>query len=102
MSGLSLRDRVRSSDIQGRLGVELLLFHTERSQLRWFGHLVRMPPFTGVPGYSNWEETQNTLEGLHISAGLGTSWDPPGGADEGLWGGLSFTAQPDATKILPG
>ena len=44
VSGLSLRDRVRSSDIREELGVEPLLLHIERSQLRWFGHLVRMPP----------------------------------------------------------
>ena len=43
MSGLSLRDRVRSSDTRGRLGVELLLLRIKRSQLRWFRHLVRMP-----------------------------------------------------------
>ncbi|MDF4405451.1 reverse transcriptase domain-containing protein, partial [Vibrio parahaemolyticus] len=34
VSGLSLRDRVRSSDIQRELGVELLLLSVERSQLR--------------------------------------------------------------------
>jgi len=44
VAGLSLRDRVRSSDIQRELGVEPLLLRIERSQLRWFGHLIRMPP----------------------------------------------------------
>ncbi|KAM4590384.1 uncharacterized protein V3H82_004354 [Fundulus diaphanus] len=44
VSGLSLRDRVRSSVIRGGLRVEPLLLHVERSQLRWLGHLVRMPP----------------------------------------------------------
>ncbi|KAF7642406.1 hypothetical protein LDENG_00258420 [Lucifuga dentata] len=44
VSGLTLRDRVRSSDIQEGLRVELLLLHIERSQLRWFGHLIRIPP----------------------------------------------------------
>ncbi|KAF7641622.1 hypothetical protein LDENG_00275920 [Lucifuga dentata] len=44
VSGLTLRDRVRSSDIQEGLGVELLLLRIERSQLRWFGHLIRMTP----------------------------------------------------------
>jgi len=35
---------VRSSDIWGEIGVQLLLLHTKRIQLRWFGQLVRMPP----------------------------------------------------------
>jgi len=42
VAGLSLRDRVRSSDIRRELGVEPLLLRIERSQLRWFGHLIRM------------------------------------------------------------
>jgi len=41
VAGLSLRERVRSSDIRRELGVEQLLLL--RSQLRWFGHLIRMP-----------------------------------------------------------
>ena len=44
VAGVSLRDRVRSSVIREELGVEPLLLRVERSQLRWFGHLVRMPP----------------------------------------------------------
>ena len=44
VSGLSLRDRVRSSVIQEGLGVEPLLLRIKRSQMRWLGHLVRMPP----------------------------------------------------------
>ena len=43
-AGLFLRDRVKSSVIWGRLKVELLLLHIERSQLRWFRHPVRMLP----------------------------------------------------------
>ncbi|XP_057696067.1 uncharacterized protein LOC130918404 [Corythoichthys intestinalis] len=35
VAGLSLRDRVRSSVIREGLGVEPLLLHVERSQLRW-------------------------------------------------------------------
>ncbi|TWW63998.1 hypothetical protein D4764_03G0010060 [Takifugu flavidus] len=38
------RDRVRSSAIREELGVEPLLLRVERSQMRWLGHLVRMPP----------------------------------------------------------
>ena len=44
VAGLSLRDRVRSSAIREELGVEPLLLRVERGQLRWLGHLVRMPP----------------------------------------------------------
>ena len=44
VAGRTLRDRVRSSDTQEELGVEPLLLHIERSQLRWFRDLVRMPP----------------------------------------------------------
>uniref|UniRef100_A0A8C6KM13 Reverse transcriptase domain-containing protein n=1 Tax=Nothobranchius furzeri TaxID=105023 RepID=A0A8C6KM13_NOTFU len=44
VAGLSLRIRVRSSEIREGLGVEPLLLQIERSQLRWFGHLIRMPP----------------------------------------------------------
>ena len=44
VSGLSLRDRMRSSVIRERLKVEPLLLRIERSQMRWLGHLVRMPP----------------------------------------------------------
>ena len=76
---LSLRDRVRTSDIRRELGVEPLLLCVERSLLRWLGHLIRMPPghhpLEVFPGISDWEETprqtQNPLEGLYISSGLG-------------------------------
>ncbi|KAK0146650.1 putative uncharacterized transposon-derived protein F52C9.6 [Merluccius polli] len=44
VAGLSLRDRVRSLVIREDLGVDPLLLRVERSQMRWLGHLVRMPP----------------------------------------------------------
>ncbi|KAI3359086.1 hypothetical protein L3Q82_002581 [Scortum barcoo] len=44
VAGRSLRDRVRSSVTREELGVEPLLLHIERSQLRWLGHLFWMPP----------------------------------------------------------
>ena len=44
VAGMLLMGKVRSSVIREGLGVELLLLCIVRSQLRWFGHLVRMPP----------------------------------------------------------
>ena len=44
VSGLSLRDRVRSSVIREGFRVELLLLCIERSQMRWLRHVVRMHP----------------------------------------------------------
>jgi len=43
VAGLSITDRVRSSVTGRELGVESLLLHVERSQLRWFWHPNRMP-----------------------------------------------------------
>ncbi|KAK3544536.1 hypothetical protein QTP86_015589 [Hemibagrus guttatus] len=53
MAGRSLRDRVRSSVTQEELRVEPLLLHIERGQLRWLGHLFRMPPRC-LPGEVFW------------------------------------------------
>ncbi|KAK0147969.1 putative uncharacterized transposon-derived protein F52C9.6 [Merluccius polli] len=44
VAGLSLRDRVRSSSSGRSSELDLLLLCIERSQMRWLGHLVRMPP----------------------------------------------------------
>ncbi|KAK3575585.1 hypothetical protein QTP86_030518 [Hemibagrus guttatus] len=44
VAGCSVRDKVRSSVTREELGVEPLLLHIERGQLRWLGHLFRMPP----------------------------------------------------------
>jgi len=40
-AGLSLRDRVRVSDIREEHTVEQLLPCSERGQLRWFGHCLQ-------------------------------------------------------------
>ncbi len=44
VAGRSLRDKVRSSATREELRVEPLLLDIERSQVRWLGHLFRMPP----------------------------------------------------------
>ncbi|KAK3524866.1 hypothetical protein QTP86_010089 [Hemibagrus guttatus] len=53
VAGCSLRDRVRSSVTREELGVEPLLLHIERGQLRWLGHLFRMSPGR-LPGEVFW------------------------------------------------
>jgi hypothetical protein len=42
VSGVTILDRVRSSEIRESLQVEPLLLRIERSQLRYYGHVVRM------------------------------------------------------------
>jgi len=44
VTGLSLRDMVRNSDIQRELGVQPLLLCVEKCQLRWIRHFISMPP----------------------------------------------------------
>lgn len=55
---------------------ELLLFHIERSQMRWFEHLPTMSLWGGASGTSNRGEapgqSQHMLERLYLWAGLGT------------------------------
>ena len=43
IEGVTLFNKVRSSEIRKSLNIEPLLFRIERSQLRWFGHVSRMP-----------------------------------------------------------
>jgi len=41
--GVTLRDKVRGCEIRKTLNVEPLL-RIQRSNLRWFGHVSRIPP----------------------------------------------------------
>lgn len=54
VSELSFRDKVRISDIQRELSIELLLLGVKRSQLRWLLHVIRvasaMPSPSGILG----------------------------------------------------
>ncbi|KAI3369110.1 hypothetical protein L3Q82_026075, partial [Scortum barcoo] len=79
----------------------------ERSQLRWLGHLFRMPPgrlprevFQACPTREEASgKTQDTLERLCLSAGLGTPRGPPGRAGGSVWGegSLGISAQTAAS-----
>ena len=43
IEGVALFNKVRSSEIRKSLNIEPLLLRIERSQLRWFGHVSRIP-----------------------------------------------------------
>nr|XP_054604257.1 uncharacterized protein LOC129165341 [Nothobranchius furzeri] len=94
VSGLSLRDRVRSSVIREGLGVDPLLLHIERSQLRWLEHLVRMPPgslpgevFRARPTRRRPKGRPRTRWRDYVSQpAQGTPWDSPGRAGPSGWG----------------
>ena len=43
IEGVTLFNKVRSSEIRKYLNTEPLLLRIERSQLRWFGHVSRRP-----------------------------------------------------------
>ena len=43
IEGVTLCNKVRSSKIRKSLNIEPLLLRIQRSQLRWFGHVSRMP-----------------------------------------------------------
>ncbi|KAI3352505.1 hypothetical protein L3Q82_005456 [Scortum barcoo] len=102
VAGRSLRDRVRSSVTREELGVEPLLLRIERSQLRWLGHLFRMPPgrlprevFQACPtGRRPLGKTQDTLEKLCLSAGLGTPQGVPPEELEEVSGTAMTSAEP--------
>lgn len=68
VAALTLRERLGSSDIWRGLGVKPLLLRIKNSRLRWFGHLIRIPPWAPpLGGTSKWFETAGTCwKGLHI------------------------------------
>ena len=43
IEGVTLFNKVRSSEIRKSLNIKPLLLRIERCQLRWFGHVSRMP-----------------------------------------------------------
>ena len=44
--GVTKRDKIRNDAIRKKLGMEPVLTHIKRQQIKWFGHLLRMPANT--------------------------------------------------------
>ncbi|KAI3360913.1 hypothetical protein L3Q82_013126 [Scortum barcoo] len=93
----------------GRSRIEPLLPRIERSQLRWLGHYFGCPLDASlgrcsrrVPlGKGPWK-TQDTLERLCLSAGLGMPWESPWKSWRKCWGegslGISAQTAASATR----
>ena len=77
LAGVYLRHRVKSLVIREGLGVEPVLLCVERSQLRLFGHLVRMPPGR-IPRCSRH---------VQLGGGHGVDRGPGGGTISPHWPG---------------
>ena len=43
IEGVTLSNKVRSFEVRKSLSIEALVLRIERSQLRWFAHVSRMP-----------------------------------------------------------
>lgn len=66
VSGFSLRDMVKSSDIRKELRVEVVLLCIKKESTDQDSDQDSSwtPPCRGIPDISNWEVTHNTPEGL--------------------------------------
>ncbi|KAI8513654.1 hypothetical protein Bbelb_079780 [Branchiostoma belcheri] len=53
--GVTLRDKVRNDIIRSSFSVESILNIIERNQLRWFGHVLRMPEGRDTNRIYNWK-----------------------------------------------
>ena len=53
--GVTKRDRIRNEDIQKSLNVPSILTVIERNQLRWFGHILRIPDSRDVKRVYDWK-----------------------------------------------
>ena len=86
---------LRGSVMQERLRVESLLLHIERSQLRWFGHLLTFS-YGGVIQLEEGHETdpENTRDYISLLS-WHSPWCPLTIAGGGSWGegGLDLSAE---------
>ncbi|KAK3538438.1 hypothetical protein QTP86_003713 [Hemibagrus guttatus] len=90
MAGCSLRDRLRSSVTREELRVEPHRKETVEVARASVSDASGTSPWGGVPGMPHREKapgkTQDTLERLCLSAGLGTPRGPSGRARGSVWG----------------
>ena len=82
---LFLRDRLRNSIIWERLRVESLILHIKRSQLRWFGRLVTMPPDASLERWFGHVQQGEDQEADPGHAGKTTSLGCPGNPLVSSW-----------------
>lgn len=61
--GVTRRDRVRNETIRAALKVNSVLSIVERSQLRWFGHVIRMQENRDVKRMLDWNPDEKRLPG---------------------------------------
>ncbi|KAK3542076.1 hypothetical protein QTP86_011949 [Hemibagrus guttatus] len=98
VAGHSLTDRVKSSVTRSRAAAPPHQKGAVELARASVSDASGMSPWGGVPGMPHREEapgkTQDTLERLCLSAGLGTPWGPSGGAGGSVWGegGLGISA----------
>ncbi|KAI3364724.1 hypothetical protein L3Q82_010853, partial [Scortum barcoo] len=105
-----MRSGEKLSHFREELGVEPLLLHIERSQLRWLGHLFRMPPgrlprevFQACPTGRRPRGRPRTRWRDYVSQ---LAWEhpgPPGRAGGSVWGegSLGISAQTAASMTRP-
>ena len=67
--GVTRRDRIRNTVIRERLGVEPVLDTVEKSRLRWYGHVQRMPADEYPKHYLNWTAQNEVDAGSRESFG---------------------------------
>ena len=53
--GVTKRDRIRNENIRSTLSVESILTIIERNQLRWYGHVLRMPDARDTKRMYDWK-----------------------------------------------
>ena len=94
VAGLSLSDRVRSSDIRREHGVEAAAPLRRKASAEVVRasdqEASRVPPFRGFPGTSDWEERPEAdpepAGGIICLIWPGNASGSPGGARECCWG----------------